>query len=1105
MTNLFVGSWNLRGIQSKKNREEKIKYLLGTSFDILCIQELRLKSEVDGNDVIRLWEKGLAIISIGNDLADGVGILFKSKDVQIHKRRDIIPGRLLMVDCVINGIKIRIINVYTSQKANEKMQLFRKLQEITFTGHHVIVCGDYNTITESNDRISNTPFRISPEGKCLKEVTNNVDLVDVFRKLNPNVEGFTRFDSLCKTRIDRIYTSKTINPINYNTILTDASDHLIVMSLLSVGKNEKRGYWKLNVKCFENAELTKDLEKEIRKMFELKCLTKSYIELWEIMKCRIRDYFKCMSKVINIERNLRYDQLTKQVLVLKSKNVLSENEQKDLYELKKELNNYNNEFLFNIKKEAGFNTISDSGVLVSKALTLCKKRREKRFLESVLDKEGCAVSEEKEKRRVIQEMCSEKYKRSETNFNKISEFLEDIQPLSKEKTLALLGEITKEEVKIAIKQLSVNKSPGPDGLSAELYLLLFEPILITLTAAFNEGIKEGRLSDSFYQGVMTMLHKKGDRRNLDNYRHLTLMNTDYKILAKVIMNRLMNILDQIIEQEQTCAIKGRVMWDNLCIFRDIITSDAVKDCYIIGLDQKQAFDLISRDYLWLVMKKYGFPNSFIDMVKLLYARSTVQINVNGVLTDPFEIEKGVKQGCPVSAALYILAINPLIKRINRDMNIQGITISTGQKVTALAYADDVSIIIRNQAEMNIVNKHFELYEEVAGAKLNQDKTEGVWMGVEENKPEINVIVKDEIKVLGLYISKEKCCEKNWEKRIIKLKEEINKYDRMKVSYRSKVEIQKCYLISTLMFLGTIFPPPRTFLTKMNKMCVNFIWGTNYEITKRKILFRSKKNGGLDAVDLDLKLKILFVKNIANGIERRAIWVGDPNSWKKRYGRSRNGIPDYKLLYGDFIKKYECLNIDWSTLSSKMIYSKINEKINGGMTQYEDLNEEESIKCVKNIYARNLSHEMQDRAFLISQNKLPVRHILRWCNRVNSTECPIPNCPYPETLQHFLFECDRSRKVWASMVGIGFDVEISNKSCRYGIFRERMDKEKHDFFWWIICVIVAKLWKTRCKMSLGQVQIIPHNVVFNQILTSLKRARTLDKTRRKETPWHYLNF
>lgn len=66
-------------------------------------------------------------------------------------------------------------------------------------------------------------------------------------------------------------------------------------------------------------------------------------------------------------------------------------------------------------------------------------------------------------------------------------------------------------------------------------------------------------------------------------------------------------------------------------------------------------------------------------------------------------------------------------------------------------------------------------------------------------------------------------------------------------------------------------PPNKYLTKVNQMYVNFIWGTNYDIAKQQFLFHSKKNCGLDAVDLDLKLKIVFVKNIANGIQRTATW------------------------------------------------------------------------------------------------------------------------------------------------------------------------------------------------------------------------------------------
>ena len=85
---------------------------------------------------------------------------------------------------------------------------------------------------------------------------------------------------------------------------------------------------------------------------------------------------------------------------------------------------------------------------------------------------------------------------------------------------------------------------------------------------------------------MCLLYKKGDCDDINNYRHLTLMNTDYKILATIITNRMKDILEEIIEKEQTCAIKGRVMWDNLCSLRELLYKTE-QDFYIIGLDQKK--------------------------------------------------------------------------------------------------------------------------------------------------------------------------------------------------------------------------------------------------------------------------------------------------------------------------------------------------------------------------------------------------------------------------------------------------------------------------------------------------------------------------------------
>lgn len=295
------------------------------------------------------------------------------------------------------------------------------------------------------------------------------------------------------------------------------------------------------------------------------------------------------------------------------------------------------------------------------------------------------------------------------------------------------------------------------------------------------------------------------------------MNTDYKILAKIIMNRLNDTLENIIEKEQTCAIKGRLMWDNLCTLRETLQK---RDFFIIGLDQKKAFDYISRDYLWSVLEANGFPNDFIHMIQCLYRKSCVRINVNGVLTDSFNVERGVKPGCPLSAALYILAISPLIKIINADPLISGQLINNSCNVKAMAYADDVTVIIKNQLEMDILINHLCLYELASGAKLNHEKTEGVWIGTESKKPHLNIQIKEEIKILGLTLCHNDCSERNWDEKLNIVKEEINKWRNKDTNYKSRINIMKTYILSKLLFLANIFPPTPSILKQLNKQCVN---------------------------------------------------------------------------------------------------------------------------------------------------------------------------------------------------------------------------------------------------------------------------------------------
>uniref|UniRef100_A0A672Y4V7 Endonuclease/exonuclease/phosphatase domain-containing protein n=1 Tax=Sphaeramia orbicularis TaxID=375764 RepID=A0A672Y4V7_9TELE len=139
-----------------------------------------------------MWTKGKCIISIGEDKADGVGIFFRTHDIVIIRRRDIIPGRLLMIDCLYQGDKYRIINVYTAPEARKKTKLFKRLRELLMVGYKVILSGDFNTVTAENDRYSTAPFRLTTEGKHLKLINEEAKLIDTCRSINPFGLEFTR-------------------------------------------------------------------------------------------------------------------------------------------------------------------------------------------------------------------------------------------------------------------------------------------------------------------------------------------------------------------------------------------------------------------------------------------------------------------------------------------------------------------------------------------------------------------------------------------------------------------------------------------------------------------------------------------------------------------------------------------------------------------------------------------------------------------------------------------------------------------------------------------------------------------------------------------------
>ena len=201
----------------------------------------------------------------------------------------------------------------------------------------------------------------------------------------------------------------------------------------------------------------------------------------------------------------------------------------------------------------------------------------------------------------------------------------------------------------ALKQVGLNKSPGLDGLPYEVYLRMSHMFVPILTDMFNHCFAQGAIPGSVTKGVITLL-KKGGRHvwdGLDDYRPITLLNTELKILARVLESRLQLVISDLIGPEQTFAVKGRSIQENLHLIREVL--EGIEDgteAALISLDQSRSS--VDHRFLATVLETAGFKLEFCRWISMMYHNPQAVVQVNRRCSRVFAIERSVRHGCPLS-------------------------------------------------------------------------------------------------------------------------------------------------------------------------------------------------------------------------------------------------------------------------------------------------------------------------------------------------------------------------------------------------------------------------------------------------------------------------
>ncbi|CAN2387533.1 Reverse transcriptase (RNA-dependent DNA polymerase), partial [Pristimantis euphronides] len=229
--------------------------------DILFLQETRLPTLAAVFKARREWRAGSSYWSLAAEPYSGVAVLFTAP-VESRRVIELEMGRCLILDVLMKGQELRLINIYGPQKKRDRKSLFMRIKPYLFTSRQVIFGGDFNTVTRARDRGGARVGRLSYDGISLNSIASDARLVDVHIRHTAGHSGFTYTRGSCRSRIDRFYLKEEAAFSPLRVVEVDFSDHCLIMFSLNIAESPQkgRGLWRLNSSLLEEAGVRQSFE-----------------------------------------------------------------------------------------------------------------------------------------------------------------------------------------------------------------------------------------------------------------------------------------------------------------------------------------------------------------------------------------------------------------------------------------------------------------------------------------------------------------------------------------------------------------------------------------------------------------------------------------------------------------------------------------------------------------------------------------------------------------------------------------------------------------------------------------------------------------------------
>ena len=1098
MTN--IATYNINRISSPDKLQIILNFFLHHKLDIICLQEVVFHSSTVFTNHYQMHtnlgprKHGTAILvrhglSVNN-------ILFEPE------------GRLIAME--VKGFAFVCIYAPSGDQNKTYRDSFLRQTIPAYVAQYkapAVILGDFNAVDEIDDRKSSktTPSKIRLALlEPLRDLVKALSLTDVWRDIRKNEPCWTYNCATSQARLDRIYCQ---HHIKFSDILLHdlpLGDHRPIVGYINnttpprVVRNKSKDLWKLNISILEEEEYIKLVHVFIDEMSQHTSRIENIDHWWE-------NTFKPGLRRLSINycRKRICDQRVKRKLLQHQLNetVNSANFNHARYmELKREFLAWEREALrgFAIRSRVQSTAEEEPSTFHMNKST---SNFQKSLITQLKTNDNCKITQPEQINLEIIEHFSRIFQNQPSpNTQLAAKFMEGIRgalnrtkPTNNDPDVTVvaqsinapvfnrgvLGSIpesdnplvvpfTVEEINNALRATKKNKAPGTDGIPFEFYLKFWDVIGVHFMEMMNCVLEKRKLQPSQGRAAIRLVPKIPTPSKITDYRPISLLNTDYKLIASVLAFRLRKSLQNSLDSHQKGGVPGRYIFDSLCLIRDAIDNtgrkskeaSSLKPAAIIAYDLEKAYDLVNRDVLWEVMTAMGYPPLFVDWLKTLYSITELcPLNGNDIV-GTVDNAQSVRQGCPLSVHLFALYIEPLLVCLSRG--IDGIE-HYGKRIKVRAYVDDLVVFA---SSMKDVRRACEIILEFCAwtnARINKGKTKllglGSWTiqnfpqslvaqsaaasaGVPKVKSSIPgkstlnetrltrtwpydwITQIDELKILGItFCSETKTTVKNnWQRQFNIIQNILIKNTHRHFTFYGRVLFIKQHVLSQLVHIAHVLPCNKTQALLLQQKCNKFLWAQRREHPPLNVLIRPRLQGGLGVTLLFQFFLSLFTRQIfkslihPEAIERTAAvyWLGPhlknllPQIIQPRFKATHSSHPYFTtslLTITDLLKA----GIFTSSTASnhRATYNHLIADIGQpGRTEMAkpDLDWASIWRWVAKIKGRNA-----ELVWDFNHNQLPTKMRLTSTNLSNNDQCPLCNGGQ-ETDDHLMLLCSEKADI-----------------------------------------------------------------------------------------------